>query len=147
MVAISFILSSTGTDTLFKYAITLFVADKIPSLINLVFDLSKCAYASFSIACASMVAVVVPSPASLTVLRAASLSNVAPMFSTGFKRIIESATVTPSFVIIGLPFASSNITHLPLAPNVELTAFVSFSIPLNTCSLAVPPKFRFFTII
>ena len=66
---------------------------------------------------------------------------------SGFKRIIESATVTPSFVIIGLPFASSNITHLPLAPNVELTAFVSFSIPLNTCSLAVPPKFRFFTII
>ena len=31
IVAISFILSSTGTDTLFKYAITLFTADKIPS--------------------------------------------------------------------------------------------------------------------
>jgi len=41
------------------------------------------------------------------------------MFSTGSKSIIESATVTPSFVIIGFPFASSKITHLPLAPKVE----------------------------
>jgi hypothetical protein len=58
------------------------------------------------------------------------------MFSTGSKSIIESATVTPSFVIIGFPVSSSSITHLPLAPKVELTALVSFSIPLKTCSLA-----------
>ena len=37
-----------------------------------------------------------------------------------------------SLVIIGLPIVSSRITHLPLAPNVELTACVSFVIPANT---------------
>jgi hypothetical protein len=39
------------------------------------------------------------------------------------------------------------MTHLPLAPNVELTAFVSFSIPLNTLTLALSPKLRFLTIL
>lgn len=67
-------------------------------------------------------AVVVPSPASLTVLRAASFNSVAPMFSTGSLKNIESATVTPSFVMSGFPCLSSSITHWPLAPSVELTA-------------------------
>jgi hypothetical protein len=67
------------------------------------------------------------------------------MFSTASKSTIELATVTPSFVIIGLPDSSSRITHLPLAPNVELTAFVSLSIPLNILSLASFPKLRFLT--
>ena len=68
------------------------------------------------------------------------------MFSTGSNNIIESATVTPSFVITGLPELSSSSTHLPLAPNVEPTALVSFSIPINTLSLASFPKLRFLTI-
>ena len=129
------------------YLTTLSTPFKIPFLISRTLVLSNLLYASFKIECANTVAVVVPSPASLTVFLAASLSKVAPIFSTGFKSIIESATVTPSLVIMGLPFASSKITHLPLAPKVELTAFVSFSIPLKTCSLALTPKFRFFTII
>ena len=114
------------------YVITFSTPFKIPSLISLVFVLFNSLYASFNIACANTVAVVVPSPASLTVLRAASLIKVAPRFSTGSKRTIESATVTPSLVITGFPCWSSRITHLPLAPKVELTALVSFSIPLQT---------------
>jgi len=51
------------------------------------------------------------------------------MFSTGSNNIISFATVTPSLVICGSPLLSSSITHLPLAPKVELTALVSFSIP------------------
>ena len=56
---------------------------------------------------ASTVAVVVPSPASFTVFLAASLINVAPMFSTGSYNTTLSATVTPSLVITGFPSASS----------------------------------------
>ena len=68
------------------------------------------------------------------------------MFSTGSNSIIEFATVTPSFVITGLPVPSSSITHLPLAPKVELTAFVSFSMPLNTFRFASWPKLKSLTI-
>ena len=68
------------------------------------------------------------------------------MFSTGSNKMIESATETPSLVITGLPAASSNKTHLPLAPRVELTALDNFSIPANTLSLASFPKLKFLTI-
>jgi hypothetical protein len=49
--------------------------------------------------------------------------------------VTELATVTPSFVIIGKPLPSSSITHLPLAPNVEPTALVSFSTPVLLLTL------------
>ena len=72
-----------------------------------------------------------PSPASLTVLCAACFINVAPIFSKESCNVTALATVTPSFVICGIPLASSNMTHLPLAPSVEPTALVSFSTPVN----------------
>src|SRR5438132_31098 len=54
-------------------------------------------------ACASTVAVVVPSPAISDVLLATSRAIWAPMFSSGSFRSISLATVTPSFVIVGDP--------------------------------------------
>ena len=136
----------TSEECFSRYCTTLSTAKLIPSFNSLEFK-SLCLSASNSIACANTVAVVVPSPASVTVFLAASFKSLAPMFSTGSNNITESATVTPSFVILGLPPVSSSITHLPLAPNVELTACVSFSIPLNIADLASSPKLRCFTIV
>ena len=58
---------------------------------------------SLTIACASMVAVVVPSPASSLVLLATSLTICAPIFSNLSSRSISLATETPSLVILGAP--------------------------------------------
>src|SRR6266436_1095355 len=54
---------------------------------------------SRTIACASTVAVVVPSPASSLVLEATSLTICAPMFSNRSASSISLATVTPSLVM------------------------------------------------
>src|SRR6266446_1981232 len=58
---------------------------------------------SRKIACASTVAVVVPSPAISEVLVATSFTIWAPMFSISSSSSISFATVTPSLVIVGLP--------------------------------------------
>ena len=141
----SIFLPVTFLAFLFKYFITLLTAESIPSLIALGSPRSECSVAWSNIALANTVAVVVPSPASDTVLWAACLINVAPMFSNGSCNVIALATVTPSFVICGCPLPSSSITHLPLAPSVEPTALVSFSTPVNIWLLALSPKARFLT--
>src|SRR3954468_5406935 len=74
---------------------------------------------------ASTVAVVVPSPATSDVLLATSLTICAPMFSSAFFRSICFATVTPSFVIVGDPYALPMMTLRPLGPSVTFTAFAS----------------------
>ena len=125
----SIISPSTGIAIFSKYAITFSTPLAIPSFSVRELSCSNALYAFLRIECASTVAVVVPSPASCTVFRAASFKSVAPMFSTGSRKNILFATVTPSFVITGLPLSFSSITLRPLAPSVELTAFVSFSIP------------------
>ena len=56
---------------------------------------------SRTIACASTVAVVVPSPTMSLVLIAASLTSCAPMFSNWSRRWISRAIVTPSLVTTG----------------------------------------------
>ena len=58
---------------------------------------------SRTIACASTVAVVVPSPAMSEVLEATSRSICAPMFSNLSSSSISLATVTPSLVTRGAP--------------------------------------------
>src|SRR5213594_3406473 len=78
---------------------------------------------------ARMVAVVVPSPATSEVLEATSRTSCAPIFSYGSSSSISFATVTPSFVIVGLPNFLSRMTLRPLGPSVAFTAFASFSIP------------------
>ena len=58
---------------------------------------------SFTIACASTVAVVVPSPATSFVFVETSLTKRAPIFSKLSSSSISFAIVTPSFVINGAP--------------------------------------------
>ena len=65
---------------------------------------------SWTIACASTVAVVVPSPATSLVLVATSLVSWAPRFSNGSSSSISRATVTPSLVIVGAPHFLSRTT-------------------------------------
>ena len=76
---------------------------------------------SFTIACASTVAVVVPSPATSLVLEATSLISCAPMFSNGSASSISFAMVTPSFVISGAPKDLSRTTLRPFGPKVTRT--------------------------
>src|SRR5246127_667707 len=91
---------------------------------------------SRTIACASTVAVVVPSPARSLVLEATSLSIWAPMFSNLSSSSISLATVTPSLVMRGAPNDLSRTTLRPLGPNVTLTALARISTPRSMRSRA-----------
>src|SRR5260370_30119154 len=73
-------------------------------------------------ACASTVAVVVPSPATSEVLEATSRTICAPMFSRGSRSSISFATVTPSLVMTGAPNFFSITALRPLGPRVIFTA-------------------------
>src|SRR5665213_2463618 len=84
---------------------------------------------SCTIAWASTVAVVVPSPATSLVLVATSLASWAPRFSYGLLSSISRAMVTPSFVIVGAPNFLSITTLRPLGPSVTLTALARASTP------------------
>src|SRR3984893_11261749 len=77
---------------------------------------------SVTIACASTVAVVVPSPATSEVLEATSFTSCAPMFSNLSFSSISFATDTPSLVTVGAPKERSSTTLRPLGPRVTLTA-------------------------
>src|SRR5205809_6557173 len=80
-------------------------------------------------ACASTVAVVVPSPAVSDVLLATSRTICAPMFWRGSLRSISFATVTPSLVMVGDPNFLSRITLRPFGPSVTFTASASWLTP------------------
>ena len=84
---------------------------------------------SLMIACASSVAVVVPSPATSLVFVATSFTSCAPMFSTTSGRMTSLAIVTPSLVISGAPKGLLISTFLPLGPRVIFTVFASLSTP------------------
>mmetsp|Transcript_9237 Transcript_9237/g.29121 ORF Transcript_9237/g.29121 Transcript_9237/m.29121 type:complete len:213 (+) Transcript_9237:698-1336(+) len=91
---------------------------------------------SRTIACASTVLVVVPSPALRSVLDATSTSSFTPTFCCGSESSISRAMVTPSFTISGAPYARSSTTFLPLGPSVTFTAFATMSIPsISFCRL------------
>jgi hypothetical protein len=59
-------------------------------------------------ACASTVAVVVPSPATSLVLLATSRTSCAPMFSKGSSSSISLAIVTPSLMTVGAELLLQN---------------------------------------
>ena len=65
---------------------------------------------SRTIACASTVAVVVPSPATSFVAVATSRTSWAPWFSNTSSTSISRAIVTPSLVIVGAPNFLSSTT-------------------------------------
>src|SRR5487761_773508 len=93
---------------------------------------------SRTIAWASTVAVVVPSPARSLVLEATSLTICAPMFSNLSSSSISLATVTPSLVMRGAPNDLSRTTLRPLGPSVTLTALARTSMPRSMRSRASP---------
>ena len=75
---------------------------------------------SRTIACASTVAVVVPSPAMSLVFEATSRTICAPMFSNLSASSISLATVTPSLVIRGAPKLLSSTTLRPFGTERDL---------------------------
>src|SRR5262245_46741682 len=91
---------------------------------------------SLTIACASTVAVVVPSPALSLVFWATSRTIWAPMFSNLSSSSISLATVTPSLVMRGAPNDLSRTTLRPFGPSVTRTALASVSTPRSIRSRA-----------
>src|SRR5580704_7516220 len=91
---------------------------------------------SRTIAAASTVAVVVPSPAMSEVLEATSRTISAPMFSNLSSSSISLATVTPSLVMRGAPNDLSMTTLRPFGPSVTFTALARVSTPRNIRSRA-----------
>ena len=102
---------------------------------------------SRTIAWASRVAVVVPSPATSLVLEATSRTSCAPIFSNGSSSSISLAMVTPSLVIKGLPYCFSSTTLQPLGPRVILTVFARVSRPLSSALRASSPCKSCFAIL
>ncbi|CUW38230.1 conserved exported protein of unknown function [Magnetospirillum sp. XM-1] len=84
---------------------------------------------SRTMAWASTVAVVVPSPARSAVFEATSRTIWAPMFSNLSASSISLATVTPSLVMRGAPNDFSITTLRPLGPRVTFTASARMSTP------------------
>src|ERR1700758_4910048 len=82
-----------------------------------------------TIAWASTVAVVVPSPATSLVAVATSRTSWAPWFWKTSSTSISRAMVTPSLVIVGAPNFLSRTTYRPLGPSVTLTALATASTP------------------
>ena len=95
---------------------------------------------SRTIAWASTVAVVVPSPAMSLVFEATSRSICAPMFSNLSLSSISLATVTPSLEMRGAPKLLSRMTLRPLGPRVTLTASARMSTPRRMRSRASREK-------
>src|ERR1700719_799705 len=91
---------------------------------------------SRTMAWASTVAVVVPSPAWSDVFEATSRTIWAPMFSNLSSSSISFATVTPSLVMRGAPYDLSSTTLRPLGPSVTRTALARISTPRSILSRA-----------
>ena len=91
---------------------------------------------SLTMAAASTVAVVVPSPAMSEVFDATSRTICAPMFSNLSSSSISLATVTPSLVMRGAPNDLSSTTLRPFGPSVTFTALLRMSTPRSILSRA-----------
>ena len=129
-------------------SVTLSDASSIPLLTSIGFTPVATAFIpSFTIACASTVAVVVPSPATSFVFDATSFANCAPIFSYGSSKSTSFAIVTPSFVIVGAPHFFSKTTFLPLGPRVTLTTSASLFTPASSPFLAASLKTNVFLAI
>ena len=94
-----------SSDILFlRLSITILTVESMSLLICTAFSLLFKAFKPFLIISrANKVEVVVPSPAFSAVLIAACLTNCTPNSCSGFDKVIDFATVTPSFVDWGDP--------------------------------------------
>ena len=117
-------------------------AVSIPRFRSIGFMPAATAFApSRTIAWASTVAVVVPSPAMSLVLEATSRTICAPMFSNLSSSSISFATETPSLVMRGAPNDLSITTLRPFGPSVTFTALARMSTPRSILSRASDPNF------
>jgi hypothetical protein len=120
----------TERATRLSSAATRSVASSIPRRSSIALAPSSMAsMPSRTIAWASSVAVVVPSPVRSLVLLATSRTRWAPMFLNWSLNSISRAIETPSFVIAGAPASRSSTTLRPLGPSVTLTVLASSSTP------------------
>ena len=103
---------------------------------------------ALTIACASTVAVVVPSPAMSSVLVATSFTSWAPMFSKTSSSSISLAIDTPSLVIVGAPNSSCRARRCgPSDRSWTLTAFASLLTPASSARRASSSNFRIFAML
>src|SRR5436309_2386191 len=89
-----------------------------------------------TMACASTVAVVVPSPATSPVLSATSFTSCAPMFSKRSASSTSREIASPSLVMVGAPLPCSITTLRPRGPSVTRTTPASWSTPRRSASRA-----------
>ncbi|GBD44574.1 hypothetical protein HRbin40_02063 [bacterium HR40] len=120
----------TALARFLRSATTASTARSMPRLRSIGFMPAATAFTpSRTMAAASTVAVVVPSPATSLVLLATSRTIWAPMFSNLSASSISLATVTPSLVMRGAPKLFSSTTLRPLGPSVTLTASARICTP------------------
>src|SRR6185503_14821599 len=129
-----------GREIFFSSATTVTTARSMPRLRSIGFMPEATNFMpSRTIAWASTVAVVVPSPATSEVLEATSFTSCAPMFSNLSLSSISFATDTPSLVTVGAPNERSRTTLRPFGPRVTLTASARMFTPaimrVRACSL------------
>src|SRR5216684_1203376 len=135
----------TSFEFFCRSATTAATARSTPRLRSIGFMPAATALApSRTMACASTVAVVVPSPACSDVFEATSRTIWAPMFSNLSSSSISLATVTPSLVIRGAPNDLSSTTFRPFGPSVTRTAWVRMSTPRSILSRASTENFTSF---
>src|SRR5881227_3726542 len=135
-----------GLDCFFRPSTSVATARSMPRFRSIGFMPAATYFMpSRTMAWASTVAVVVPSPALSLVLEATSLTIWAPMFWSLSLSSISLATDTPSLVTVGAPKERSRTTLRPLGPRVTLTASARMFTPaimrtradsLNLTSLA-----------
>src|SRR5512134_2446895 len=115
--------SLQGFESFFNSSVATSTALSMPRLTSIGLAPAATAFRpSRTIAWASTVAVVVPSPASSEVLEATSFTICAPMFSNLSLSSISFATDTPSLVTVGAPKLFSSTALRPFGPRVTLTA-------------------------
>src|SRR5260221_3134366 len=129
-----------GRETFFSSSTTAITALSMPRFRSIGFMPEATNFMpSRTIAWASTVAVVVPSPATSEVLEATSFTSCAPMFSNLSFSSISFATDTPSLVTVGAPNERSSTTLRPFGPSVTLTASARMFTPairrVRACSL------------
>ncbi len=131
----------TSLERLLRFSVTLMTARSMPRFRSIGFIPAATDFMpSVTMACASTVAVVVPSPAESLARLATSRSICAPMFSNLSLSSISLATVTPSLVMRGAPKLLSMTTLRPLGPSVTLTALARMSTPRRMPSRASRPN-------
>src|SRR5450631_3135352 len=130
-----------GLDCFFSSATMVSTATSMPRLMSIgLAPAATILTPSAKIACASTVAVVVPSPAISDVFEATSLTICAPMLAKWSSSSTSLATVTPSLVTVGAPHDRSKTTFRPRGPKVTLTALARVLSPMAICLRASLPK-------